>query len=54
LGTAVSAMVVGQLLAGVPLGLGDLVGFPLLVLIGITIALLRNVSEESVVRMVHA
>ena len=56
LGTAVSAMVVGQLLAGVPLGLGDIMGFPLLALIriGMTIALLRNVSEEPVVRMAHA
>lgn len=56
LGTAVSAMVVGQLLAGVSLGLGDLVGFPLLALIGIgmAIALLRNVSEEPVARMAHA
>jgi hypothetical protein len=49
LGTAVSAMAVGELLAGVPLGIGDLVGFPLLTLIGIgmTVALLHNISEVS-------
>jgi hypothetical protein len=49
LGTAVSAMVVGQLLAGVPLGIGDSVGFPLLTLIeiGMVVALLRTISEVS-------
>jgi hypothetical protein len=47
LGTAVSAMVVGQLLAGVQLSIGEIVGFPLLALIGIglTIGLLIHVSE---------
>jgi hypothetical protein len=53
LGTAVSAMVVGQLLAGMSL---DIVGFPLLTLIGIgmTVALLHNISDELVVQMAHA
>jgi hypothetical protein len=49
LGAAVTAMVVGQLLAGVPLGIGDVAGFPILTLIGIgmTIMLLRNVSDAT-------
>lgn len=49
LGTAVSAMVVGQLLAGVELSISEIVGFPLLALIGISMAvmLLRHVSEVS-------
>jgi hypothetical protein len=49
LGTAVSAMAVGELLAGVPLGIGDSVGFPLLTLIeiGMVVALLRTISEVS-------
>lgn len=56
LGTAVSAMVVGQLLAGVELSISEIVGFPLLTLIGIgmTVVLLRHVSEESVALMAHA
>ena len=56
LGPAVSAMVVGQLLADVPLGIGEIVGFPLLTFIGIgmTVALLHNISDELVVQMAHA
>jgi hypothetical protein len=56
LGTAVSAMVVGQLLAGVELGISEIVGFPLLALIGIgmTVALLRNLSEAAPVQAAHA
>jgi hypothetical protein len=47
LGAAVTAMVVGQLLARVPLGIGDVAGFPILTLIGIgmTVVLLRNLSD---------
>lgn len=47
LGTAVSAMVVRQLLAGVPLPIIQIVGFPLLALIGIllTAVLLSHVSQ---------
>jgi hypothetical protein len=56
LGTAVSAMVVGQLLAGVELGISEIVGFPLLALIGIgmTVVLLRNLSEAAPVQVAHA
>jgi hypothetical protein len=47
LGTAVSAMVVGQLLAGVQLPLIQIVGFPLLALTGtvLTVVLLHHVSR---------
>jgi hypothetical protein len=56
LGTAVSAMVVGELLAGGSLSIGVLVGFPLLTLIGIgmTVILLRNLSEVPTVHMALA
>jgi hypothetical protein len=49
MGTAVSAMVVGQLLAGVSMSIGEIVGFPVLTLIGIgmTVVLLRNVSDAA-------
>lgn len=47
MGTAVSAMIVGQLLAGVSLTVGEIVPFPLLTLIGLwtTFILLRHLSE---------
>jgi hypothetical protein len=56
LGTAVSAMLVGELLAGVSLSIGALVGFPTLTLIGIalTIILLRNLSEAATLQVAHA
>ena len=46
-GTAVTAMAIGELLAGVSLSVVVIVGFPLLTVIGIslTIVLLRNLSE---------
>ncbi len=52
MGTAVSAMVVGQLLAGVSMSIGEIVGFPVLTLIGIgmTVVLLRNVSDAATLR----
>lgn len=52
LGTAVSAMVVGQLLAGVQLPISQIVGFPGLALIGIglTVVLLRHVSQAAPVQ----
>lgn len=56
LGTAVSAMVVGQLLAGVSLGISEIVGFPLLTLIGtgMTVVLLRSVSKTATAHVAAA
>lgn len=56
LGTAVSAMVVGQLLAGVPLPLIQIVGFPLLTLIGcgLTAILLHSVSQAATPQATYA
>lgn len=56
MGTAVSAMVVGQLLAGIPLSIAEIVAFPLLTLVGIgvTVVLLRNISDTAPVQAVHA
>lgn len=56
LGAAVSAMVIGQLLAGMQLSIVSIVGFPLLTLIGIgmTISLLWNISETTTVSAAHA
>jgi hypothetical protein len=55
LGTAVSAMVVGQILAGVSLSVGQIVPFPVLTLIGIwtTFVLLRHLSNEAPVQAAH-
>ena len=52
-GTAVTAMAVGELLAGVTLTAIVLVGFPLLTCIGIglTIALLRTLSDAAPLRL---
>jgi hypothetical protein len=52
-GTAVTAMAVGELLAGVTLTAIVLVGFPLLTCtgIGLTIALLRNLSDAEPLHM---
>jgi uncharacterized membrane protein YdcZ (DUF606 family) len=52
MGTAVPAMVVGQLLAGVSMSIFEIVGFPILTLIGIgmTVVLLRNVSDAETLR----
>lgn len=56
LGAAVSAMVVGQLLVGVQLPISQIVGFPLLALIGIllTVVLLRHVSQGVPTRATQA
>lgn len=56
LGAAVSAMVVGQLLVGVPLSAIEIVGFPLLTLVGttLTIVLLRTVTTTPTARVAHA
>jgi len=50
MGTAVSAMVVGQMLAGVEIGLVEAIIFPVLAGLGIvmTIVLLINISEKPV------
>ncbi len=56
LGTAVSAMVVGQLLAGVEAGLVEAIVFPVLAGLGIvlTFVLLKNISEKPVNSVVPA
>lgn len=55
-GTAVTAMAVGELLAGVALSVIVIVGFPLLTFIGIglTVVLLRNLSEAQVFLPAHS
>jgi hypothetical protein len=55
MGTAVSAMVVGQLLAGVSLTMGEIVPFPLLTLIGLwtTVILLRHLSDGAPAQVAH-
>ncbi len=55
-GTAVTAMAVGELLAGVELSLVVVVGFPLLTLIGmgLTVVLLRNLSNALAVQPAQA
>jgi hypothetical protein len=51
LGTAICAMVVGQLLAGVEVAPVEAVVFPVITLIGITLTfgLLRNISERPII-----